>query len=297
MSQYRPGVHWLAIAAALVTYLLLTLGGVVTSREAGLIFEDWPLSRGSINPEGWIHNPDERAEHGHRLLGALAGILTIALAVSLQRRDERRFVRRLGWVALVAVCVQGVLGGLRVTEISGNLALLHGCTGQAFFCLMVALVYYTSRDARRSDEMAPEMRHEAIAAGATVFALYMQVVLGAQLRHVGGPITVHLFGAVLAAGSVVWLVTRILLRHDDKPGLVKPALFLGFVLLVQLALGVYTAHVLVRYDADYITRAQVLLPTAHQSVGAVMLATAVVVWLRTLRRAEKRSHAVEGVFA
>lgn len=297
MSEHRPAVHWLAIAAAVVTYLLLTLGGVVTSREAGLIFEDWPLSHGSLNPDGWLTNPDQRAEHGHRLLGALAGILTIALAVSLQRRDERRFVRRLGWIALVAVCVQGLLGGLRVTEISGKLALLHGCSGQAFFCLMVALAYYTSRDARRADEMAPEMRHEAVAAGATVFALYMQVVLGAELRHVGGPITVHLFGAVLAAGSVVWLVTRILLRHGDKPGLVKPAVFLGLILLVQLALGVFSAGVLTHYNRDYITRAQILLPTAHQSVGAVMLATAVVVWLRTLRRAEKRNHVVEGVFA
>ena len=59
-------------------------------------------------------------EHAHRLFGSLVGLTTVVLAFLLQRGDERRWVRRLGWVAVVLVSAQGILGGLRVT---GNFTL------------------------------------------------------------------------------------------------------------------------------------------------------------------------------
>lgn len=278
-------VHRLAVAAAVVTFLLLTVGGVVTSRDAGMVFADWPLSDGSINPDGWTQDPDKASEHGHRLLGALAGLLTIALAVALQRHDPRPWMRKLGWIALVAVCVQGLLGGLRVTEISGALALLHGCTGQAFLCLMVALAYLTSRDALRPARPGPDARRLALCGGAVVFVLYMQIVLGAQLRHNNGPVQAHLLGAVLASGTVFWLMALALLGPEERPALRRPALLLGALLLVQLGLGLATNDLLARTNPrEAAGLAQTVLPTAHQTVGALMLATSVVFTLRAVRR-------------
>src|SRR5512134_3076841 len=125
--MHAPRIHVLAITAAALTFLTLTFGGFVTSLEAGLVFLDWPTSNGTFNPPGWLREPDKFSEHGHRLIGATLGLVTIALAVLLQKRDERRHVRVLGWVALAAVSLQGLLGGLRVTEQSTNYALLHGC--------------------------------------------------------------------------------------------------------------------------------------------------------------------------
>ena len=143
-------LHRVALVAAILTYALLALGGVVTSRDAGMIYPDWPLSNGSINPDGWLSNADKFSEHGHRILATLVGMATIALAVLIQRRDPRRWMRVLGWFALASVIAQGVLGGARVWEVNTFLALFHGCTGQIFFCLMVALAYFTSRDGRDS---------------------------------------------------------------------------------------------------------------------------------------------------
>jgi len=277
-------LHRFAIVAAALTFLLVGVGGVVTSRDAGMVFNDWPLSDGGINPDGWVFNPDQRAEHGHRLLGSLVGLATMILAIWVQRWDSRRSMRILGWVAFAFVCFQGLLGGLRVTESDGTLALVHGCTGQAFFAMMVALAYLTSRDGREEPESGGDVRMFLYCSLAVMFAVYLQVVLGAQLRHHGGTVSTHLLGAALVAVAVVWLLTIALLRHPDRPALRRPVLVLAGLLLVQVGLGIYAAQILARtYHQDY-TLARVVLPTAHQSVGALMLATTVVISLAAWRR-------------
>ena len=284
MSSYHRGLHRLAILAAVLTYLLLTLGGVVTSRDAGMVFLDWPLSDGSLNPDGWLSDADKFSEHGHRILGALVGLVTVALALHLRRRESRRYVRVLGYAAVVGVCLQGLLGGLRVTEISTELALVHGCTGQAFFCLMVTLAYLTSRDATTPAEEGGDTRGLSLCAAAVLFAVFMQVVLGAQQRHVGGPLHSHLLGAALVAGSVLWLLPLTLLRHAGRAALRRPVLLLVALLAAQVTLGFLAAGVLHGARTGSLTAAQVLMPTAHQSVGGVMLATSVYVCLRSVRR-------------
>ncbi len=276
-----PRLHALAIVAAALTFLTLTFGGFVTSLEAGMVFLDWPTSDGSFNPPGWLRDPDKFSEHGHRLVGATLGLVTIALAILLQRRDERRFVRVLGWVALGAVCVQGLVGGLRVTEDSARLALLHGCTGQALFCVMVAIAYFTSRDSREAPEPGPDTRGLAVAAGSALAAAYLQVVLGAQLRHVGGPVQPHVLGAACVAGAVLWLVSIALLRHAGRQRIVRPALLLALLLFLQIGLGLAANGALVERGKD-----EVVLPSLHQEVGALLLATTLLVCLRAARRIE-----------
>jgi cytochrome c oxidase assembly protein subunit 15 len=284
MSPSR--LHAFAVVVAALTFLALTFGGFVTSLEAGMVYLTWPLSNGSLNPDGWLSDPDQISEHGHRLVSATLGLGTIALAILLQRRDPRRHVRVLGWIALGAVSLQGLLGGLRVTEVSTELALLHGCTGQAVFCLMVAIAYLTSRDGREAPEPGGDTRGLAVCAGATAATVYLQVVLGAQLRHVGGPIHSHVLGAVCVAGSALWLLAVALLRHGGRRAVVRPVLLLGALLLVQVALGLLANAALASGG-----RGAVVLPSLHQEIGALLLATAVVACLRAVRRMQPASFA------
>jgi cytochrome c oxidase assembly protein subunit 15 len=272
-------IHLLALAAAALTFLTLTFGGFVTSLNAGMVFLDWPTSNGSFNPPGWLRDPDMFSEHGHRLIGATLGLVSIALAVLLQRKDDRRFVRVLGWVALAAVCSQGLLGGLRVTEDSPKLALLHGCTGQLLFCIMIALAYLTSRDAREAPEPGPDARGLAVAASAALGAVYLQVVLGAELRHVGGPVQTHILGAALVTATIFWLVPIAFLRHGGRKRVVRPVLLLGLLLLLQIGLGLAAQSALMSKG-----RGAVVLPSLHQEVGALVLATTLVVCLRAVHR-------------
>jgi len=271
----------IALAAAVLTFCLLALGGVVTSRDAGMIFRDWPLSDRSINPPGWLTNAEKFSEHGHRILGALTGMATVALALVIQRRDRRRWLRVTAWAAVAAVIGQGLLGGLRVTESDTFLALFHGCTGQMFFCLMVALAYFTGRDRREPDE--PDARLVAAVAAGAWIATLIQIVLGARVRHIHGPINAHLLGALVVSGSVLWVFTLAFLRHG--PALRRPAALLLGLLAVQVGLGLATADVLAGHGSVHsATFGAIALPSVHQAVGAVVIALETILVLRAWTR-------------
>jgi len=272
------------LAALAATFLLLAAGGIVTSRDAGMVFPDWPLSNGSLNPEGWLHDADKMSEHGHRILGTLVGLLSIWLAVRLQRRERRRWVRVLGWCALGAVVLQGLLGGLRVLEISGTLALVHGCTGQLFFCLMVLLAYLTSSDAGSVPEPGPDARRLSVLGLAALSAVLLQVALGAQLRHNLGPIDAHVLGALLSAGTVFWVLAGVALRHGARRPLCRPALLLAALLLLQVGLGILAARALSDPRALGAQALALVLPSLHQAVGGLLLGC--ITWLtaKAIRR-------------
>src|SRR3954463_15523843 len=110
-AGYRKGLHAWSIVLAACTLVLVVAGALVTSRDAGLSVPDWPLSYGKLMPpmEGGV-----RYEHSHRMVATTVGLLTIVLAVWLWRIDPRRWMRRLGLVALAVVIAQGLLGGMTV---------------------------------------------------------------------------------------------------------------------------------------------------------------------------------------
>src|SRR6202034_1132356 len=96
---------------AVCTLLLVVAGASVTSNQAGLSVPDWPLSYGQVMPQmtGGV-----LFEHGHRMVAAFVGFLTVVLAIWLARVERRAWMKKLGWIALLAVIVQGLLGGLTV---------------------------------------------------------------------------------------------------------------------------------------------------------------------------------------
>ena len=173
------------------------VGGLVTTTDAGMAVPDWPTTYGYnlfLYPwQTWLSGPwDLFVEHGHRLLAATVGLLAIGLVIVLWRCEPRRWVRGLGWVALALVIAQGVLGGMRVLLDERTLAMLHGCIGPLFFALAVALMVVTSKSWQGSSDspsfqggarggFAPLVRRLAVA---TCILMYLQIVLGAVLRHV-----------------------------------------------------------------------------------------------------------------
>jgi len=168
---------WVAVAA---TALLLAAGGLVTSAEAGLAVDDWPTSFGYnmfLYPlskmTGGVYY-----EHAHRLLGALVGLTTVVLALMVQSTASPRWVRVWAWLAVPTVIVQGILGGIRVTERNLALAMVHGVLAQIFFAGLVALAVFTSD--RWSRETEPLRR----ATGATD----RKIRVGAVVRRSAGPV-------------------------------------------------------------------------------------------------------------
>jgi heme a synthase len=270
--------HRLAVSTAAATVVLIVFGGLVTNTGAALAVPDWPSTFGHnmfLFPwSGMVGGVFY--EHTHRLLGALVGLLTVAVAATLWPRGGR--LRVLGLVALGVVIAQGVIGGLRVILLTDALAMVHGPLAQAFFALVAALVFLTAPAAARPGVVVdPPLRRLALVA---VALLYAQIVLGALLTHAGW-LWLHIAGAV-SVFTVIPMATARLRRGGDSIAAPLSRVLLG-LLAVQLVLGV--GAYLSRFSSVWIPGEQLtmlVLPVAHRLVGGLMLATAVMLAIRVV---------------
>jgi cytochrome c oxidase assembly protein subunit 15 len=291
--------HRLALLLVVCTLALIFIGGLVTSTESGLAVPDWPLSYGMLMPPmvGGVFY-----EHGHRMAASFVGFLTLVLAFWTWRRETRAGVRKLGWAALAAVIAQGLLGGLTVILLLPTaVSVTHACLAQTFFLMTIAMAYATSREwlgALGAEDDRAGVRTAAIAATVVV---YVQLLLGALMRHLDAGlaipdfplafgrlvppladprVAVH-FAHRLGALAVVLVVARAVYcaHRSGDVRFVRPARFLGLLVLVQLGLG---ASVIWTGKAVYPT-------TAHVATGAAVLGTVFFLVLRAHRHL--RAHA------
>ncbi|MFQ5665700.1 MAG: heme A synthase [Candidatus Binatia bacterium] len=284
----NPWPHRLAVVTATATLLLIFVGGLVTNTGSALAVPDWPTTFGY----NMFLYPWSRMvggifyEHSHRLIGSAVGILTIALGVSLWLTERRRWVRTLGLVAVVAVVVQGVLGGLRVVLLEQPLAIVHGCLAQAFFALLVSLAVCTSAwwDAARQERPLPGEGHLRTLAAVTAALVYVQIVFGALLTHMGARV-VHLLGAALVTAAVGLLAGRVLGQRPGRAKLRRPAVLLLVLLLAQVGLGVgaYLWRYAPSVSASMPAALGLALQTTHRITGAAVLGTAVLLAWRVAR--------------
>ena len=190
-EKQNSWLHRLAVFTAISTLGLIALGAVVTSKEAGMAVPDWPQTLGHnmfivpfkllVGVSGIFE------EHSHRLAASFVGLLTTVLAVWLWLSDSRQWVKQLGVIAFLLVVGQGVMGGLRVTQMNQNYGILHGMTAQIFLLLIVCLALVTSRWWKRTPaaendaQRAPRVvRMHFIIASVLIF---LQLALGATMRH------------------------------------------------------------------------------------------------------------------
>jgi heme a synthase len=270
--------HRLAVLTAAATCVLIVFGGLVTNTGAALAVPDWPTTFG----QNMFVFPWSRMvggvfyEHSHRLLGALVGALTVALASALWLRGGR--LRVLGVVAVAAVVAQGVVGGLRVVLQTDVLAMVHGPLAQAFFALLVALAVVTST--RMAGPVAAVDGPTRALTLVAALLIYAQIVFGALLTH-AGRIDLHMIGAVGVFGLVPMVTAR--WRRTADPVAAPAARLLLVMLGVQLVLGV--GAYLARFSSLWIPGGQLTmlaLPVAHRLVGGLALAAVVVLAVRVL---------------
>ena len=255
----------LAQVTAAAGFLLVIAGGLVTSTGSGLAVPDWPLSYGTLFPPmvGGI-----RFEHTHRMIAATVGLLTLLLTLAVLARERRVGVRWLSIAAFGGVVLQGLLGGLTVLlQLPPAVSIAHACLGQTFFATLVVLAcvlspgWQTTRMAHPADQ-APGLARWAFL---STVVLYLQLILGASLRHIGWlPKWVLAHGLVAVAALI--LIGRTaggVLRKFRNVSLFRaPARAIGWLLLLQLLLGLATLF----------GGRPVLIATAHVATGALLLA-------------------------
>ncbi len=144
-TNLRAAPRWLhiwAILTVIATALLLALGGLVTTFRVGMADPIWPTTPWYLLFASWTEpRPGFLIEHSHRLAGYVVGCFTIVLTAGLWATARTCALKKLGFLCLAAVIVQGMLGGFRVVlnDLFGpDLAIVHGCFAQVVFCLLVA---------------------------------------------------------------------------------------------------------------------------------------------------------------
>ena len=288
-THYSPWLHRLARLTAGATFLLIVIGGIVTSTDSGLAVPDWPTTFGY---NMFLYPLSEMVggilyEHSHRLMGSLVGLLTVGLFVFILARDSRKWLKWLGLAALIAVIVQGVLGGLRVTQINRNFAIVHACLAQAFFALLCGMAWFTSREwwEDKSETLIEESQKLRRLSLITTCLIYVQLIFGAILRHTGSRLDMHLLFAFLVALHIFLLARRIFgTTHETQRLVSAMSLLLIGLLAVQLMLGTGAFFAkLTAFGETFAAPLTVTITTAHVAVGALMLVSSFVLTLKIYR--------------
>jgi cytochrome c oxidase assembly protein subunit 15 len=285
---YNRAHHRFAVFTASATFCLLIAGALVTSNDAGLSVPDWPTSFGSIykipHMVGGV-----RFEHTHRMIAEFVGLLTIILAIWTWRVDKRRWIKALAVGALGTVVAQGVLGGLTVLfYLPPAISSAHAALAQTFFCIAVVIAVFTGR---RWVEEVPEVEMDSRRPSLitlsllSIFVLYVQLILGAMFRHHGMSWWPHVVNALVVALVLTWTAVRALAVYAKIEAVRRPAIALIGLLITQLCLGfmAFLTRVAWGHDAVQPELPMVMSTVAHVAVGALLLATAVVLAIQVWR--------------
>ncbi len=308
-ATYKPGLSWFAATGSAWVFVLVLLGAFTTSYNVGMIFPDWPLSNGSLNPDGWLKDTAMFLEHSHRLSGMMMGLISISIAAWVFARESRPWVRRTALFAVILVVVQGIVGGLRVrlephfvetvsTSLGRLFAMVHAVLAQVYVCTQVAIATGLSRPWIEgwAGTSSPEGKRLKSFGLWCCGLLLLQLAIAAVMRHSFAGLAIptfpwstpegnllphtwdfrvsihfaHRLMAVLLSAALIAFAVKIFREKALSTVIKQGAVLVLALLLLQIALG--AASVWTQRDPNF--------TTAHVIVGATTLAmTFFLTWL------------------
>jgi heme a synthase len=278
-----------AVFVACATIIVVTFGALVTSNDAGLSVPDWPTSFGYL-----VKVPHfvggVRYEWSHRMVAGTLVTLTLAIACWTFFVDRRRWMRWLAVAAFGTVIVQATLGGMTVLFLQPPwLSAAHATVAQTFFCIAVCIAVFTGR---RWIEEPPKIEFDQrrptlfALTLCSIFVLYVQLILGAMFRHHGMSWWPHVLNAVIVSFVLVWTGIRAISVYSRIEAIRRPAILMISLLIAQLCLGfaAFVTRVAWGRDAAQPGLPMVASTVAHVAVGALLLATTVVLAIQVWRQ-------------
>lgn len=293
---------YFAWTACLAMLLLIFLGGLVTGFRAGMAVPDWP---GTFGYNMFTYPLRKMTggvfyEHSHRLLGSVVGLTTLTLAILLTIRRRPRGALVLIWVVGIGVAVQGVMGGLRVTENNVNLAVVHGFFAHVVLAGMVAVAALLMRRPNdQGDEPSCSSTDFRLAA-LLVLGVMLQTLLGAFVRQKGVLLLEHVTVAIFVILLAVALGVRLWGLYPHVRLLARGGIALIAVVVMQLMLGgvsltMRTPAAIQSPSAEQLQSQDALQPalhavitTLHQTTAAVLLGLATLLAVSCWRLLDKR---------
>ncbi len=315
-SDQGSSLSWLARFAVItaVSFLpLLLIGGLVTTTGSGMSVRGWPDSFGAnmfLYPISLMTGHQAVfLEHSHRLFGTFVGLTVIVLTawVLLAKVGGGLGMRVTG--LLILVCLQGALGGYRVTENSLFLSMLHGITGQLTFAAAILVMVHLLPGYRSAGNALaqPDDRKRKALATALFHSTILQLIMGAayrHLRHADSPGATHaMWGHVVfslvVVGSGILAAAFARSRTGDQPhdrmlrglGVAVVAcvclqFLLGWLAFYFVNTGDSKGNIPMPEQlasAASLRPAEVIFRTIHQGNGAILLALGTMLLIMTKR--------------
>ncbi|MFZ0276622.1 MAG: COX15/CtaA family protein [Candidatus Sulfotelmatobacter sp.] len=287
-STYNPAHHIFAVFVACATLVVITAGALVTSNDAGLSVPDWPTSFGYL-----VKVPHfvggVRYEWSHRMVAGTLVSLTLAIAIWTLLVEKRRWMRWLAVGAFCTVIAQATLGGLTVLFFQPPwVSTAHATVAQTFFCIAVAIALFTGR---RWVEEQPRVVFDSRRPSLftltllCIFVLYVQLILGGMFRHHGMSWWPHVLNAVIVSFVLAWTAIRAISVYSNIDAVRRPAILMLSLLITQLCLGfaAFLTRVAWGQGAAQPELPMVAATVAHVAVGALLLATTVVLAIQVWR--------------
>jgi cytochrome c oxidase assembly protein subunit 15 len=238
-------------------------------------------------------------EHGHRLLGSLVGMLTIVTAILVWWKDDRKWMKWLAGIAILAVSIQGVLGGLTVLmRLPPAVSVSHALLAQSFMTMTMAMAAASSKkwlEGPDKKDVSASRNLQRLMLVTFVFTFF-QILMGALTRHAyaglairdfplvqGGivpdfatwGVTIHYLhrvGAVILGTLAVVQSTKVL-RNGELKFLHTPSIWLLIMIAEQILMGGIVIW----------TREAIIPNTVHVAGGAIIFALTFLVYFRSRR--------------
>ena len=307
--RYHPALFWLALLTSVIAFVLIGSGGTVTSTGAGMIDERWSLSFLSLLLRGVQILKEQLAlfiEHSHRLIAFIVGLLALSLAIFGWRLDRelsphffslKRQRQWIGIAVLLAVSLQGALGAARIllnskqgvvsTLLGRDYAMIHGFFGQVTFAFLVGCTLSFSRSwVNRRQDRSPLAEEFQTNSKLLTILFLVQLTIAVLVRHYGGGLLIIAHASV--AGLILLFVSMVVWRSRrlDSSLVQIPVWALGLEVLMMIALGTAAWWFGAGYGAledNTPDMHRMTLATLHQWLGALTLATSLIVTLRAHR--------------
>jgi cytochrome c oxidase assembly protein subunit 15 len=287
-STYNPAHHAFAVFTACATLVVITAGALVTSNDAGLSVPDWPTSFGYL-----VKVPHfvggVRYEWSHRMVAGTLVSLTLAIALWTFLVEKRRWLRWLAVGAFCTVIAQATLGGLTVLFFQPPwLSTAHATVAQTFFCIAVAIALFTGRKwVEEPPRVEFDSRHPSLFTLTllSIVVLYVQLILGGMFRHHGLSWWPHVLNAATVSFILAWTAIRAISVYSSIDAVRRPAIVMLSLLITQLCLGfaAFLTRVAWGQGAVQPELPMVASTVAHVAVGALLLATTVVLAIQVWR--------------
>lgn len=287
-APYNRAHHVFAVFVACATLVVITAGALVTSNDAGLSVPDWPTSFGYL-----IKVPHfvggVRYEWTHRMVAGSLLTLTLTIALWTLVVERRRWLRWLAVGAFCTVITQAILGGLTVLLFQPPaVSTAHAAVAQTFFCIAVAIAVFTGRrwieehPRVEFDQRRPSLFTLTLL---SIFVLYVQLILGGMFRHHGMSWWPHVLHAIVVSFVLAWTAVRALTVYSNIEAVRRPAILMLSLLITQLCLGfaAFLTRIAWGRNAVQPELAMVVSTVLHVAVGALLLATTVILAIQVWR--------------